>query len=240
MAIIALKDLIHIVPDLINLFLPGFICIALFSWLNNKKYDISIMTIWGLFISFIIKTFYLAIHSVLLIKTDINDALKVLIYICTGTILAFVTAKILHCKLIQKLLYNTNNKSINEDIFDDIIDYNMSTMMQIYLKSSDVYYIGKFVFREEKGLDSWIVLIDYCTVDKKTNGAIYNSNDSGLSSTVAVNLRDVERIELIYEKDSEVWERLSGKKDTTKKYTCPCADEINELIKEYKEKETDK
>lgn len=189
----------------------------LFSWLNNKKYDISILTLWSIFISYLIKTFYSLIHSVILSQTDINDFLKVFIYVITGVILPFVVHKIIRSSFIQKILYKTNNKSVNEDIFNDIIDYDLPTMMQVYIKNSDVYYIGKFSFREEKGLDSWIVLINYGAIKKNKNKLIYDPENFNLKSSVAINLRDVERIELIYEKDSEVWKRLSGEENTSSK-----------------------
>ena len=36
-----LNTMLYIVPDLMNLFVPGFIFIKLLSWLNNKKFETS-------------------------------------------------------------------------------------------------------------------------------------------------------------------------------------------------------
>lgn len=38
---------------------------------------------------------------------------------------------------------------------------------------------------------------------------IYDPDIANQKSTVAINLKDIERIEIIYEDDSDVWERLS-------------------------------
>lgn len=168
------------------------------------------MTISSLFISFLVKSFYATIHSFIFKNIIINDSLKVIIFSLTGLILALICTYVKHTYFITKILYRINNKSINNDIFDDIIDYDKRTMMNIYIKSSDIYYIGRFSFREENGIDSWISLVDYCSVNKKTEDKIFDPEESGLKSSIAINLNSIERIELIYEDDSEVWKRLSG------------------------------
>lgn len=206
---ITLNNLIYIVPDLIDLFLSGFIFMVVYSWLINKKYDFSVMTVWSLFISYIIKSICSTIHIFLFTNVGFNDSSKILIYAGAGIAFAFFTVWLRKCKIIQKLLYSTNNKSINDDIFDDIIDYEKATMMKVYLKTN-IYYIGKFCFREENGINSWIVLINYISLVKDSNKALYKSDIGDIKSVVTINLRDIERIELIYEDDSMVWERLSG------------------------------
>ena len=62
---INLKDLITIMPDVINLFLSGFIFVCTYNWLN-KKTDTSILTVWSLFISILIKSFYATLHNYIL------------------------------------------------------------------------------------------------------------------------------------------------------------------------------
>lgn len=210
MIIITPKDLIYIVPDLINLFLSGFVFMYTYNWLNSKKFDISILTIGSLFISFLVKSFYAACHSFIFANVKTNDSVKVIVFSITGFLLALFCTYIKKSKLFTKLLYTISNKSINDDIFDDIIYYNKKTMMNVYIKSSNIYYIGRFSFREENGINSWISLVDYFCVDKNTNEKIFDPEQGGLNSSVAINLSNIERIEIIYENDSEVWEKLRG------------------------------
>ncbi len=214
MSIIDLSDLLYSVPDLIDLFLSGFIFILLYNWLNNKKMEIGILTVWGLFSSHIIKAVCSCVHSVICVDVIFLDVAKTVIYVLVGIAGAVLFTWLKNRKVIQKLLYCINNKSVNSDIFDDIIDYDKQTMMQIYLKSSSTMYIGRFAFREEKGLDSWIVLADY---SKYVNDVkIFNPNDHNIKSSVTINLNDVESIEIIYEDDSEVWKQMSEEKDNNK------------------------
>lgn len=77
-------------------------------------------------------------------------------------------------------------------------------MINIYLKSSNIYDTGRFTFREENGADSWISLVEYCSVDKQTNDPIFDPKSGELCSLVVINFKDIERIEIIYEKDSDV------------------------------------
>lgn len=210
MIIITLNDLIYIVPDLINLFLSGFIFIYTYNWINNIKMDIPILTLWSLFVTALIKSFYSSLHIVALPNMVINDSLKIIIYSVTGFLLAIILTYITNMKLFTRLLYKINNKSINNDIFDDIIDYDKRTMMKIYIKSSDIYYIGRFSFREENGADSWISLVEYCCVDTKTNDKLFGPSEKELCSSVTINLNNIERIEIIYEKDSDVWKRMKS------------------------------
>lgn len=113
-------------------------------------------------------------------------------------------------KFLRLVLYCINNKSVNDDIFDDIIDYDKRTMMNIYIKSSNVCYVGRFAFREENGINSWIVLAEYYSMNRDTGDTILDLEEAGMLTSVAIKIKDIERIELIYEKDSEVWKRLKG------------------------------
>lgn len=82
MILISIKDLLPLVPDLIDLFLSGLLFLTVYGWLNTKKYDISLLVIWSLFVSYIIKTFYGLMPFVL------SGTYMSAIYIATGVLLA--------------------------------------------------------------------------------------------------------------------------------------------------------
>ena len=204
MIFISIKDLLPIIPELIDLFLSGLLFLTIYGWLNAKKYDISILTLWSLFISYIIKSFYN------LIELNLKQSHTSAVYVITGVLLAFLLTWLKQTKLIKKILPFFNHKSINDDIFDDVIDYDQSTMMSIFLKNSDIYYIGRFAYREEKGNDSWICLADYVVINKQTNETTYDPAKDNLKSSIVIPLSNIERIELVYENDSKVWKRING------------------------------
>lgn len=205
---ITVQDLIYIVPDLINLFLSGFIFVWFYNWLNGKEMNISLLTVWSLFISFLIKNIYSVAHGFILKDIEVNDSAKILIYAATGITLACICNYLKNTRWVQRLLNHANNKSVNDDIFDDIIDYKNSTWLYIYIKASNICYAGNFSRREEKGMDSWIVLVHYYIIDKETLLKIGTQDTAEMRTSVAINLSNVERIELFYDKESEVWKRL--------------------------------
>ena len=62
----------------------------IFMRLNNKNIDISIFTVWCLFVSFLVKSFYSNLHSFILSDIKINDSLKVVVFSITGLLLALL------------------------------------------------------------------------------------------------------------------------------------------------------
>ena len=203
---INLKDLIGVIPDLISLFLPGFLFLSIYSWFVNKKNDISIIILWSLFISYI--------TNILAGLTPIkNSSILSIISILIATGLSIAAIFICKSNIFAKFLKSVNNKTINDDIFNDIIDYKKRTIMCIYLKNSDKFYCGTYCVREEKGLESWIVLVDYNI--SNDDGVIFDSASVSHHYSMAVNERDIERIELVYEDDSETWKQMRGYKNTS-------------------------
>lgn len=195
-------------PDLINLFLSGFIFMVTYNWLNHKEMNISLITIWSLFISILVKSACSIAHTFIFVNVKFSDSAKILSYSSIGLCLSVIITLFRNTKPLRTILYKVNNKSVNDDIFDDVIDYNKRTNMMVYLRNSPLLYIGRFLYREEKGIDSYIALIDYACLSTKDGQVIFDPDKSDMLSTVVINLKDIERIQLQYDKDSAVWERF--------------------------------
>lgn len=218
---INIKDLIYTMPDLINLFLSGFIFIVMYNWLNHKEMNISLITIWSLFISILVKSTCTILHTFIFVNVEFSDSAKIIVYSFIGLSLAMAITWLRNTKLLRIFLYKVNNKSINDNIFDDVIDYDKRTNMMVYLKNTPLLYVGRFLYREEKGIDSYICLIDYACLSTKDGQVIFDPDKSDMLSTVVINLKDVERIQLQYEKDSAVWKRfcIDARNDNKEKET---------------------
>lgn len=168
-----------------------------------------IIGLWSLFINTLIQTFYSALHSLICVGYDFNESVKITIYVISAVIFPFIIVKALNSNFVRMLLGLIGSKTVHADIFDDVIDYDKRTMMMVYLKDSDVYYMGIFKLREEKGADSNIALINYAIFNKDTDEPVQNLEELGLKSSIVFNLHDVERIQLIYEDDSNIWQWLN-------------------------------
>ena len=121
--------------------------------------------------------------------------------------LPFIILKIYNFKITKILLEKICSKTIHKDILDDVIDYQKRTIMTLYLKDSGIFYRGIFKAREEKGSDSYITLINYISRNNE-NDLLIDATE--IKTSVLINLRDVERIEMFYENDSEVWGWLNS------------------------------
>lgn len=207
MIIIDIHELVYIISDLINLFLAGFVFMTLYNWLTNAQMDTYVIGIWSLFANTLIKAFYSMIHSWVLVKVDFNESLKILVYVFTAIGLAFAAVKVRESDKVKALLGKLDKKTVHKDILADVVDHKKRTMMIVYPKESNVYYIGVFRLHEEKGADSFITLIEYCLCNKDNDKIIRDY--SAQKSSVIINLQNVERIELFYEEDSTVWEWLN-------------------------------
>ena len=100
-------------------------------------------------------------------------------------------------------MHKTTHQTSNDIIWDDIIDYDKNQMMIIYLNSG-IYYIGKFSMLSTD--NQWITLIFASTYDTKTHEEKYTNSHN--EKCVAIPLKNVDRIELMYEKNSKIWKRL--------------------------------
>ena len=182
-----------------------------YSTLEVEEVEPSMFIICGsditsfILFSFLIKSFYTSLHLFICKEIIIVESIKIIIYALTGVFLAFICTCTKKSKRIQKFLFFIYNKSINDNVFNDLIDFKKPTNIKIYLKSSDYFYKGKFCYLEEKGLDSWIVLKNYI----KSNKSVNSDPEEIVNSAVVINLRNIDNMEFYYENGSDVWEKMN-------------------------------
>lgn len=118
---------------------------------------------------------------------------RVIILSIFALIASVVCIFISELPLVNKIFLKINYKSIHNDIWNDIIDYKNGTSLRIIC--NDAIYTGILVAHEEKGTDSWFVLRDYMVSE---NEITYASENMTFKSQVAINLKNVKRVELYY------------------------------------------
>lgn len=117
-----------------------------------------------------------------------------------AVVLSIVTVFVTEVKIINKTLLHINNKSIHDDIWQDVIDYRNGTTLRLIC--GNTIYIGILVGHEEKGNDSWFILEDFIVEDKDN---YYKAEDMLYYARMAINLKNVDRIELYYGKPTKSW-----------------------------------
>lgn len=176
---------------------------SIYNCIRNKKIDFSLMAIWSLFISNMISLMCSVIHKVIFTNYIFDNTLKSFVYLIIGLFLPFVFYFIGNTKLFSVFLRTTTNKTVNQNIFDDIINYKNPSFIKINLKTSNITYIGSLKYIEENGKDSYISLENPCIInqdksDSKSKETNKYEDKSEYSSILVVNLQDIDRMEFIY------------------------------------------
>lgn len=186
-------------------FISGFIFLKTLCFLNAKdNYDSSFFAIWSVVVSFIITSIVKTLDALILPQYEFLPWTEILVCILIGVFAAFVIYWLMNNKHLARLLNKTTRKSINSDIWRDIIDYDLGTILKVFLKNQPIIYIGKLMTHEEKGLDSWFVLKDYiCLYTDKDEE--FDSSSCPQPTVAAINLNEVERIELLYCEDTDIF-----------------------------------
>ena len=206
-----LNNSLAFIYELIWLILPGFICMSVLYWIKNKNVDDDLIGVllWSIPITCSIQAICSVIHSFVFSSYDFPEPFKLICYAIIGAIIPFIWYKVSLSRVVEWVLHKTTDKSIHDDIFDNLFDYTKCALvLRIFLKDSDEYYVGQFATKEEKGNDSWIALMDYCLVDKTDNHIIDQPVERNEKSMVMLRISDVEIIELVYEDNSPTWKRF--------------------------------
>lgn len=201
-----LQNLLIIVPELINFFFPGFVFMLTFLKLNSMRLDNYLIVLWSLFTSEILHSLYSLFHISNLFNRDSLELLNIIIYALTALIFAFLLSKLIETQIFKNFLEDFFRITPSGDILKNAMDPYEETQVKIFPKDSKRYYWGTFVLEDEKGFDSYILLINYRIVDKDTDVTIQQELKK---SSLLINMHDIEHIELFYEEDSQLWKRLS-------------------------------
>ena len=207
-------NIIKNIPEILQYFVSGFIFLWIFNFLRTKRNsDVSLLLIGSVVISYVIKNVVDSFG-----KLELRD--EVLVCLSISTVFAFV-AYGLYCKVFPWILRLFTNKSINDDLWRDVLDYSKGTTLKVFLKNESAFYTGDLMQHEENGLDSWILLTNYSRsyINEKREEVEEFDSDSCLSNfpKVMIPLIEVERIELFYKEDTEMFRRYPVRDSNSKR-----------------------
>lgn len=114
------------------------------------------------------------------------------------TMFAILFAIISSSKKFSDITVKLFNKTMNDDIWSDILDFKSGSNLKIYLKNEPYYIIGHHKNHEEKGNESWLAVSAFAKFDKNTN--IYYNNEPSFENDenviYTVRFSDIEHIEI--------------------------------------------
>ena len=204
-----ISEVINKIPEMLQYFISGFIFLKVFCFLATKNnLNTSFFTILSVVISFVITSTVRLLDAVILPQLEFIIWAEVVVCALTSVCLAFVMYCVYLSKAIRTFLSKFAHKSFNDDIWRDIVDYDKGTTFKVFLKGNEIIYIGKLIAHEEKGLDSWFALKDYTCMymDEGTTTYEFDSTEIDMPSIAVINFRDIERAELFYKVDTQIFD----------------------------------
>lgn len=186
--------------------MPGYVLLKIYSFFRNAKYTEATVTIWSVILSFLLVTMVNILDGVMFPDRVLNSWGLLITPVLLAVLCAFISVWAVKTKLFRWILQTVNHKSINHNIWDQIVDYDLGTEVAVKIKGENVLYVGGLLSIEENGLESWFTLSSHIKMNADDRTIIYDtSEESGARSVLAVNMRDVETIELFYDDSSTVY-----------------------------------
>lgn len=178
------------ISTLLIYFIPGYWFLVIFRFLCNKKWDKSIVLLMSCVIS------YIALSLITLFYTNDNILIVSAISIIINTIIAILSSFIYKSHAFNTLLIKVFHKTVHDDIWHDVFDFENGSNLKVYFRNKDYYVIGSYRISEDKGNDSWFAISGYGKYDKVTNNPIEDSFIDDDSVIMTFKLSDVEHIEI--------------------------------------------
>ena len=179
----------------------------IFKFFTNKKFNQKYMYVISCVLS------YLLISLIEFVKTKnnlgeneiLNNTLCVsFIAMLIGSVFSFLVAVISDAKLFSDVMVRCFHRTPKDNIWEDVIDFNNGSKINIFLKDEDFYLYGVFRYIEENKEDPYIAISGARTVDLESDEIINRLNDDDFT---VVRLSDARYIEVNNQKI-----KISGKK----------------------------
>ena len=165
--------------------MPGYWCIRLLNFAVPVKINEKSQSIISIVISYILLTMvsllrllpYIALPNTAIF----NSALSIII----GSFMVIVISIIAQRRWFRKIMVRLFHKTINDDIWRDVLDLESGSNLKVYLKDKDYYIIGHHKNHEENGTDSWLALSGFAKFDKESNKP-YKTEPNHIGDTSAI------------------------------------------------------
>lgn len=185
-------------PLILQYIVPGYISIVILNFALSKKLDVKNTLISSCVVSYLL----LSLVSLIRVKwfkwipnTAIsNSGLSILI----GIIFVCIIAVLSQRKWFRKITVKLFHKTLNNDIWRDILDLENGSNLKVYLKDKNYYIIGHLKNYEETGIDSWIALSAFAKFDTTLNRPLENEPNYLENNNIFITVRfsDIEHIEI--------------------------------------------
>lgn len=187
-----IEQIVNSIPLILEYFIPGFIFISFSQYLLSKSLS-QHYVILSIVLSYLLKSIFSVAHNYFLVNRVFLLNERIIILSCAALIFSVLFVKLYESKKVNYFFMMLNNKSLHDNIWDDVIDYKNGTTVRAIC--SDAEYVGYLEYHEEKGNDSWMVLRDYIIYEDEE---YRDAADFEYPSRIAIKMSDIKRLELYY------------------------------------------
>lgn len=184
-----MEDILNIMDNitvLLKYFIPGAICIKLFSFLYYKieNSDCQYFVFKSIILSGII------VYPLETIYAQWNDFALFVTSVCIGVLICFIISIILGSNCMQKFLQILHIRKTTRCFWDDVIDLKNGCYAEVKVKDDDNIYLGCVEYLEEKMEGDIYISISELTIETKNGDR--TKQDSGIR--LVFNTANVERL----------------------------------------------
>lgn len=193
-------ELIDNLPKVISYFVPGAIFISINYYICSKKK--------GIFEHFIFKSLIISYIIILLSDKMIQtfkitdlEFFKQIFPISIAIISSYILSAFYMSSKFEKFLdYLKIRKTVHDNFWTDIIDYENGTYLTVYLKEEELVYSGAIIKHEEKEDNNYLLMSNYLVYDYEGNKISDMESDQ---ECIVLNTNDISRYELSYSPSSK-------------------------------------
>lgn len=193
----SLKELFEVLPQLLNLFVPGFVFLTIYKYfVETKDKDFNVTTIGSIVLSYIFRL----IANLICEFINVSDIICTVIAILLAVILAFVVVKVRLTPGYKKVIKWIGRTTGSKNIWYDLLDINKGTRIRFFTKynNEDVIVEGDVKYFEECGDGDCNIVISNYQIKYISNDNIYKNNT--LNATMIFNSKNIHGLEAHYGK----------------------------------------
>lgn len=184
------------IDEILNIFVPGVICVFTYVALSNRKCGLQGYTLAGIVTGSIIKTVVDYVNTIALRYYQIQFPIFI-VYSFVALLISIVAYKIKNSIKVRKLISRVFHLESGDSFWTNSIDWKNGTYVVVYTTDGNIVYGAVQSANDER-----ITLLYYCTVKtlSELKEAVKNANTE---SVMCIPTKNIERFEIFYVKDTE-------------------------------------
>ena len=182
-------------PEFLIYIVSGFLFIRVFNFVSFKSNDsdVSHILVSTVSVGFVVKYLF----DLLNLKCVVNIPVYYLLLCLASVVSAYFVGILYNSKVFEIVLDLLKiNRTVNKDIWDDIIDRMYSTFAKIQMKSGKIYF-GKIRVTEENNRSPYIIIYEYQVINEE--GDILSDYTNDRKYQMLIDTSEADTIEIMYD-----------------------------------------